>query len=571
MRIHFHLRNIYFGLLLAGAGTLLAGCSALSAVLPISTDSGSTRTPTVPVVATTVTPFQPLPTDTSTPTATPIPETAVWLPDWIPAGISANILPKPYLKATSEAGAAIVLTAQDNQNFADAAFTWVYALTAPFPTISDGISSEELRAIWDGSSKAPQRLLMSDATRSLFTQIWGYSNPTKVEVKSAAELLDSAWQEKNVWAIIPFEEIAPRWKVLRVDGRSPFDRNLDINSYPLSVGFNWEAKTPSGENALAALQQMGPRRSNRDEAKLTRVVITGVTALVRLTAEKMELNGIDYPVGDISSWLLDADITHISNEVSFYDRCPPAIPVRLGVRFCSDPKYIQLLDDIDADVIELTGNHLVDFGRDPLISTLKMYGEHGMQTYGGGANLQESQKPLVIEDHGNRIAFIGCNRAGPPSDWATEDQPGSAPCDLELMTSQIQTFLAEGVLPIVTFQHYEVDMPMPGSQARLEMKQMAQAGAVIVSGSQAHYPHGFAFIGNNFVHFGLGNLFFDQMWSFNRREFIDRHIIYDGRYLGTEVLTAMLEDYARPRPMTGAERTKMLTEYFTVSGWTPND
>jgi poly-gamma-glutamate capsule biosynthesis protein CapA/YwtB (metallophosphatase superfamily) len=33
---------------------------------------------------------------------------------------------------------------------------------------------------------------------------------------------------------------------------------------------------------------------------------------------------------------------------------------------------------------------------------------------------------------------------------------------------------------------------------------------VIVSGSQAHQPHGFEFYNGSLIHYGLGNLFFDQ-------------------------------------------------------------
>jgi len=32
-----------------------------------------------------------------------------------------------------------------------------------------------------------------------------------------------------------------------------------------------------------------------------------------------------------------------------------------------------------------------------------------------------------------------------------------------------------------------------------------------------------------------------------RREFYDRHVFYDGRYLGVELLTGILEDYSRGR------------------------
>jgi poly-gamma-glutamate synthesis protein (capsule biosynthesis protein) len=100
----------------------------------------------------------------------------------------------------------------------------------------------------------------------------------------------------------------------------------------------------------------------------------------------------------------------------------------------------------------------------------------------------------------------------------------------------------------------------------------------VVSGSQAHFPHLMEFRGVSFIHFGLGNLFFDQMTyelpdgnviDGTRREFIDRHVFYDGKYLGMELLTAMLEDFSRPRPMNERERTQFLSEYFAYSGWVP--
>ena len=52
-----------------------------------------------------------------------------------------------------------------------------------------------------------------------------------------------------------------------------------------------------------------------------------------------------------------------------------------------------------------------------------------------------------------------------------------------------------------------------------------------------------------------------------RLEFIDRHIFYDGRYINTELLTAVLEDYSQPRPMTEQERSVFLQDAFAASEW----
>ena len=95
-----------------------------------------------------------------------------------------------------------------------------------------------------------------------------------------------------------------------------------------------------------------------------------------------------------------------------------------------------------------------------------------------------------------------------------------------------------------------------------DFQQVADDGAVIVSGSQAHVPLEMEFYKGAFIHYGLGNFFYDQMGNqipdptrpyipplpAQRWEFIDRHVIYDNRYISTELLTAMLEDYAHAAP-----------------------
>jgi poly-gamma-glutamate synthesis protein (capsule biosynthesis protein) len=98
---------------------------------------------------------------------------------------------------------------------------------------------------------------------------------------------------------------------------------------------------------------------------------------------------------------------------------------------------------------------------------------------------------------------------------------------------------------------------------------MTSAGAIIVSGSQAHHPQAFEFSDGGLIHHGLGNLFFDQFGvsTGTRQAFIDRHVFYENRHISTELLTIMFIDYARPRPMTPEERIDLLQAVFTASGW----
>ncbi len=501
---------------------------------------------------------------------------SMWIGPAVPQVLRQNADSWGIPRADDPSSASLLL---DVRNDASPGATWIYALVAPFPTVADGVSFQELQSNWNGKPAGPfagRPLLMDEHSLAAFTALWGPPSSGSVQSVPADQLLDIAWNNRPSWAIVPFEALDPRWKVLQVDGQSPIDKDFRLYrytflqtsfDYPLAVTFTLSCSNPCPFAVLPALSE-----TNRDPAKMTTVIMTGVTALVRATAFTMNAKGITYPGRDIRDWLLQADIAHVSNEVPFSDACPPPDPAQSRLVFCSDPRYIELLDYVGADVIELTGNHYADYGPSAMLQTLAMYKEHGMSYYGGGANLEDALKPLLLENNGNKIAFIGCNSVDVGRmPTASTDRPGAAPCDYDYMTGEISRLRDDGYLVIASFQYYETYDPRPFAAQVHDFRLMAEAGAAIVQGSQAHLPQTMEFYNGAFVHYGLGNLFFDQMGdspnTLTRREFLDRHVFYDGRYISTELLTARLEDFSQPQPMTAQERAAFLAEYFAESGW----
>ena len=69
--------------------------------------------------------------------------------------------------------------------------------------------------------------------------------------------------------------------------------------------------------------------------------------------------------------------------------------------------WMALLRDVGVKVVELTGPHILDNGVGSFLYTLDLYKQNNMQVYGGGANLADARQPLLIENHGNKLAFIG--------------------------------------------------------------------------------------------------------------------------------------------------------------------
>ena len=548
-------------ILMLAALFLLSACGALSSA---PTNLANTATEN----SSKVTPTQ-VASPTATPTHTPTSEV-------VSVYVDPN-LPAAFKDSLQLAAAGFVLAESENATakltFGSEApiSTWIYALVAPFPTITDGINATELQAFWQEASPTVyfDRLILGQSSDKAIESLWGKPAGT-VEVHADADLLNLAWNTPGTWAIIPFEEIQPRWKVIALDEQSPLHKDFMPESYPLRVPISLVAVDSKPTDAIAESLKPNLAQTNRDADKLATVILTGVTALVRGTAREMEKLGITRPADVIGPELRDADILHISNEVPFAENCGEPAPQNIDkLIFCSKDEYVELLKAVGTDVVELTGDHFEDWGPEAMLHTLELYEELGWLYYGGGRNLEEAKKPVKLEVNSTKIAFLGCNAKETTYSNATEDKPGNLRCDWDYMSAEVENLRDEGYLPIVTFQHNEYYVWEAQSQLREDFHRMEAAGAVIVSGSQAHQPHAIEITDNAVLHYGLGNLFFDQygLTLDTDDAFIDRHVFYDGKYLGVELLTITFRDFSQPLWMDASARAAMLEKLFSVSKW----
>ena len=559
-------------LLILGGAALLAACEAAPAQLQ--------ATPTVEAtVPPTNTPLPP----TSTPTATPAPKRVSMqnvLPETVRASIEAVVAQQPgdFVAATDPNTADIQVAYAPNVDLPTIG-NLVFALVAPLPTLVDDVPVSAFQAAWQGQPVECEActftgaLRLTDSTLAALKVVLGEPAPGAVEVVAADQLVQTLWDNADAWGIVPFDQLTVRLKVLSIDGLTPLLRNLDLNAYPLVVKIGLAGSIETAQKLQAAFTTP---ITNRDENKLSLVAITGVTAMSRDFAATMDARGVLYPAELIKDWFLTSDIVHISNEVSFWEDCPPQPTPNRGI-FCSDPKYWELLTSIKTNVIELTGNHLNDYGWEPLSYTLGIYEQAGIPYFGGGRTITEATRYITVTDHGNVIAFAGCNPVGPSIGWVDgldDGRPGSAPCSSPFPRLQEQIGLAKasGAVVIATLQYNEQPLgdysyETAKSQAD-DFARLIDAGADVVSGSQGHSVQGFGLKGNGFMHYGVGNLFFDQVQAINlRQNFIDRYVVYDNKLLNVELLATYRDGSQQTRPMTPEEKRDLLKTLFDLSYW----
>ena len=477
------------------------------------------------------------------------------------------------LTTTTDAGPPALRISTDAAN-GELLYRSLFAVATRFDVVETDISADAVYALWQNrptsESNYIQIAVISDTLPSL-VELLGDAGEAVTGYADADAVTNAVWANRGTLTLLPFDQLIPELTVLMVDGQTPVENDnlFTIDNYPFVLDVYAQILDPVADiepvlTEIAATSGGSNRRSD----SLTVIAMTGVTAMVRLTAQQMDLYGPLWAVEYVSDTLAAADLTIISNEVPFVPGCTTnTAPDNLT--FCSPPEYMTAFEAVSADLIGLTGNHQNDYGRDDALISLQIYDDAGLPVYGGGRNKEEAFKPLYIEHNGNRLAFLGANSYGPPFAWATDSGPGSAEFDLNIMSATIRNIkardLAEVVLAELQYQEsYDVS---PLFDQRQNFRAISRTGADIVTGVQSHVPQSFEFEDGALILYGLGNFLFDQMQGTTREGMVVKHTIYDGRHISTQILTTLIYDYGQPRWTTGEERQQTLNRVFGASYW----
>ena len=296
---------------------------------------------------------------------------------------------------------------------------------------------------------------------------------------------------------------------------------------------------------------------------------TGVTALSRGMNKKLaEVGDATYFSQKIKDYLSGFDLTHTSNESSFSEYAS-------FDNICSNPKFIDTLKDIGLDIVELTGNHNQDCGDEAAKETIDIYHENNISIVGGGKTADEAAVPLELNEKGNGITFLAYNLS---TGGATMDEtPGANQYDEGNAVKEIAAAKERGEKVIVDIQYYECSAyaseyedntcdyadSAAGDQVGL-FRHLIDLGADVVVGTSAHQPQTYEKYGDGVIYYGLGNLFFDQIWwPGTTRSLVLAHYFYDGKLLQTKVIPTVYDYNMQTALMDEASARVFLTRLIS--------
>lgn len=318
---------------------------------------------------------------------------------------------------------------------------------------------------------------------------------------------------KNKFMVLTEDELVSQLRIIKVDGIG-FD---DFGSpYPLS-------------------------QTSLSKDSVTKLSITGVSALTRSIGILMNEKGYGVITEKLKPAFQASDYVHISNEVSLKDSC---VFNHKGRVFCSKAEHFKALLDLKCNIVELTGNHNKDFGEQTFIQTLNWYKANGINTFGGGLNQDDANKPLVLTlKDGTRLGFIGFNELCPLNECAKPKVAGANQWNREKARLIIQKMKRDMRLDVViaSVQFGEWDFYHPQKTQRRIAYDLIDFGADLVYGAHAHQIQQVEFYKSKPIFFGLGNFLFDEIQRIGVRQgmFINVYITKGKIIQTTPVYTFM--------------------------------
>lgn len=306
-------------------------------------------------------------------------------------------------------------------------------------------------------------------------------------------------------AVREWSELPPSLKPLRVDGFYPSQ-----DDYPLRQSWSLHARPGLEEVA----EQLALILAAETEDRLIQLTTVGDIMLARRLGEVIANGDITYPFAAVQHLLTGADLTIGNLETALGIGGNPEAK---GYTFLAPPEVTGSLALAGFDLLSLANNHAMDYGPQTLLQAIELLSSEGIQTVGAGLNATEAYAPLTLEVDGIVLAFLAFVdvpvevRGFDTRDWeATATRPGVAWADPFQIRAAIEAAHATAdVVVVLLHSGYEyVNTPSPPQQSAARLA--IDAGADLVIGHHTHVLQGIEFYGEGTIIYGLGNFVFDD-------------------------------------------------------------
>lgn len=222
------------------------------------------------------------------------------------------------------------------------------------------------------------------------------------------------------------------------------------------------------------------------------------------------------PLSRVAHLFRDADIRLVNLE------CVVSTKGTAGDKiytFRAHPRVLPVLRR-HVDAVTLANNHSGDYGREAFADMLGLLARHGIAQTGGGLNLSQAHRPLMLERQGLRIALLSYNEFMPRSFEADHDAPGIAWSEDEQVVDDIARARTQHRADLVlVFMHWGWENePVANGRQRQLARLIIDAGADAVVGGHPHVTQDVEIYRGKPVIYSVGNFIMKETDNDAQRE-----------------------------------------------------
>lgn len=210
--------------------------------------------------------------------------------------------------------------------------------------------------------------------------------------------------------------------------------------------------------------------------------------------------------------------------------------------FRANPGHLEALSSGKINAVTLANNHILDFGIEALLDTMKYLKAKNILFTGAGTDFEQANSPIHATVNGVRLAVLGSSHVLPFVSWhAGSAKPGVASTyNPAKLLSEISDAEGKADLTIV-YVHWGEEMKTEPLDYQKNLARMyIDKGADIVIGSHPHVLQGFEYYKGKLIAYSLGNFVFTN----TRRDTIILNMKYDtGNGLDARIIPCEIIDF----------------------------
>lgn len=264
-------------------------------------------------------------------------------------------------------------------------------------------------------------------------------------------------------------------------------------------------------------------------------------------------------LSEVRPYTESSDYSILNFETTMEDPSRRFRPIpKVGPHISSPANTLEMIKEAGFQCVTLANNHILDYGGDALLHTVRAIEEKGLDHVGAGKDLEAASKVLVKRIGEADLAIV--NFCEDDFSIAGEHDPGACPMDLVKILRQLR-WAKDHADHVIVIAHGGIELyPLPSPRMKELYRTFVDLGADAVVNHHQHCHSGYEVYNGKPIFYGLGNLLFDRkkysdpLWNYGYMVRLDI-----GEDIGFEAIPySQCLDRMAVSVLHGAEREKFM-------------